>query len=235
MKIFPAVDVFGGKAVRLYHGDYEKMTVYGDPDRFAREFAREGAEYLHVVDLEGAKSGETPNCEVIAGVIKVFGRFTEVGGGVRSLDVCEKYFSRGAGRVVIGTAALNGGFIAEAVKEYGDRIAVGLDLRGGRAAVNGWTEDSGAEASKLIPMFAEAGVKTVICTDISRDGAMCGANIALYSGIVRPRGMELIASGGVSSVSDVYALKKAGADGAIIGKAYYSGALSIKQALEAAK
>ncbi len=237
MKIFPAVDIYEGQVVRLYKGDYEKMTVYGtSPLSVAREFVRAGAEFIHMVDLEGAKSGGVPNISVISEVARCTPLFVEVGGGVRSMEVVDKYISAGVGRVIIGTAAVTDEpFLTEALAKYGDKIAVGADVKDGKIAIKGWREESEYTLDAFLSRMCEVGVKTVICTDISKDGAMAGTNLELYASLNKKYPLDIIASGGVSSISDISALDDMGMYGAIIGKAYYTGAIDLKEALEAVK
>jgi len=237
MRIFPAIDLYDGKAVRLYKGDYQQMTIYNEnPVAVAEDFVKSGAEYLHLVDLEGAKSGETPNISVIENIIRQTDLFTEVGEGIRSIEVIDRYLSIGVKRVILGTAAVtDDAFLRESVKKYGDSVAVGVDLKDGVVAIKGWTEGSAYTAESFLEKLSDLGVKTIICTDISKDGAMMGANHELYEGIHEKYGMDLIASGGVSSMQDVTRLAKLGIYGAIIGKAYYTGAINLKEAIEAAK
>ena len=237
MEIYPAIDLYGGKAVRLYQGDYAAMTEYADdPARVAREFAAAGAKRIHVVDLEGAKTGGTPNFDVVLAVKKAFGGFLEVGGGIRSHETARRYLDGGADRVILGTAAVTDAALLERLLGlYGARVAVGADLRDGSVAVRGWTEKSGLGADEFLTAMEKAGVGTVICTDVARDGAMRGANRALYGDLVRRYSMEIIASGGVSTLEDVRELAALGCAGAIIGKAYYTGAIDLREALEAAK
>lgn len=237
MKIFPAIDLYEGKAVRLLRGDYDQMTVYsGEPWRVAADFAACGASCLHLVDLEGARTGATPNLEVIRKIIGTTALFTEVGGGIRSTEVIERYLDAGVSRIILGTAAVTSpGFAAEAVQTFGDRIAVGVDIKDGRVAIRGWTETSALDALEFCAGMEAIGVRTLICTDISRDGAMQGANHALYRTLAERFGMNIIASGGVSSLADVERLAALGIDGAIIGKAYYTGAIDLREALKAAE
>ena len=237
MKIFPAIDLFGGKAVRLFKGDYNQMTVYNDnPVSVALDFKAQGAQYLHLVDLEGAKSGGTPNIETIKQIVAATDAFVEVGGGIRSLDVVEKYVSAGVKRVILGTAAVNDrAFLQEAVAAYGDKIAVGVDLKDGFVAIKGWTEKSQEEGFAFCKSMQDLGVKTIICTDVSKDGAMKGANHALYKKLKEQLDINVIASGGVSSIEDVKILKEIDVYGAIIGKAYYTGAIDLSQAIKVAR
>ena len=233
MKLFPAIDIYGGKAVRLLHGDYAKMTIYGDnPLEIAQDFIACGAQNIHIVDLEGAKTGETPNLELIA-KIAACGLFAEVGGGIRSEDVAARYLDAGVQRVILGTAAVTDPALLERlVARYGERIAVSVDVKDGYAAIRGWQEQSALTCDALCERLQDVGVKTVICTDISRDGAMRGTNRALYADLTRRYKMNFIASGGVSSMEDVIALRDSGVYGAIIGKAYYTGAIDLKAAIE---
>ncbi len=235
MLIFPAIDLYEGKAVRLYQGDYAQMTVYSeDPPALAAEFRAAGASCLHVVDLEGAKSGTTPNLETVKRLAGA-GLFTELGGGIRSMRVVEDYLSAGVDRVILGTAAVTDeAFLREAVASFGPKVAVGVDLREGCVAIKGWTEKTSLPAMDFCKRMEDLGVQTIICTDISRDGAMRGTNRALYGELTKALRLEIIASGGVSSLEDVSALKALGVSGAIIGKAYYTGAIDLRKAIEAA-
>ena len=237
MFIFPAIDLFEGKAVRLYKGDYAQMTVYNEnPLSVAKDFAAAGATHLHVVDLEGARSGETPNLDTVAALAASSGLFTEVGGGIRSMEVVERYLNAGVHRVILGTAAVNDeAFLKEALARYGERIAVGVDIKDGFVAIKGWTEKSSLDALEFCAKMEALGVKTIICTDISKDGAMKGTNHELYRTLSQRFGVQIIASGGVSSIEDVKKLAALDIYGAIIGKAYYTGAISLAQAIEVAK
>lgn len=237
MNIFPAIDLYGGKAVRLYKGDYAQMTVYNDdPVSVARDFVDCGAAFVHVVDLEGARDGGTPNFETIRRIARETGLFLEAGGGVRDMQAVERYLSCGASRVILGTAAVyDEAFLQQAVKAYGGKIAVGVDLAGGRVATHGWTQTSDYTCEAFFQKLQRYGVQTVICTDISRDGAMRGANGALYRALCAQFSMDIIASGGVSSLDDIRALRALGLSGAIIGKAYYTGAIDLKEAIEVAR
>ncbi len=236
MKLFPAVDLFSGKAVRLYKGDYANMTVYNDnPTEVALDFKKCGAKFMHVVDLEGAKSGDTPNIETVKKIVKAFGGFVEVGGGIRSLEVIKTYIEAGVMRVILGTAAVTDrAFLGEAVKLYGEKIAVGVDIKDGFVAIKGWTEKSDLEAFAFCREMQTIGVKTIICTDISRDGAMKGTNHELYAKLMKEVDINIIASGGVTDITDIERLTASGIYGAIIGKAYYTGAIDLKGALEVA-
>ena len=233
MIIFPAIDLYGGSAVRLYKGDYARKTVYSsDPVSVALDFRAAGAKYAHLVDLEGAKNGGSPNFGLVCEIKKRSGLFCEIGGGIRDMAAVEKYLSAGVDRVILGTSALTvPGFAAGAVREFGDRIAVGIDIRDGNVAVRGWTEDSGVDAFEFCSRMRDDGVRYLICTDISRDGAMRGTNRELYRDLSGRFDMNITASGGVSSMDDVRALKEMGLYGAIIGKAYYTGDIRLRDAI----
>ena len=236
MNIFPAIDLYGGQAVRLYKGDYSQMTVYDpDPLNTARKFEAAGARYLHMVDLEGAKTGGTPNAETIRRVVENTRLFVELGGGIRTMEVVEKYLSLGVRRVILGTAAItDSDLVTRAVQKYGDAIAVGADVRDGFISIRGWTEQSDMTLEAFMDKFQHMGVQTVICTDISRDGAMRGTNRALYAELQQRYHMDIIASGGVSTMEDIRALKDMKLYGAIIGKAYYTGAIDLAEAIREA-
>ena len=237
MLIFPAIDLYNGKAVRLYKGDYSKMTIYNDnPLAVAEDFKNQGATCLHIVDLEGAKTGETPNIETVKALAEKSELFTEIGGGIRNLETAEKYINSGVNRIILGTAAVKDEkFLAEAVKKYGDKVAVGVDIKDGFVAIKGWTEKSDYDAYTFCDKMEKIGVKTLIITDISKDGAMQGTNLELYKELSQKYNMQITASGGVSTIEDVKNLAKINMYGAIIGKAYYTGAISIKEAVEVAK
>lgn len=237
MIIFPAIDIIGGNAVRLFKGDYDQMTVYNpDPVKVAEDFKACGATHIHLVDLEGAKSGLTPNLATVERIVKSGGLFTEIGGGIRNMETVEKYFSIGIDRVILGTAAVNDPkFLEEAVKKYGKKIAVGVDIKDGFVAVKGWTEKSQFEGIEFCKQMQDKGVDTIICTDISKDGAMKGTNRELYHDLSKTLGINIVASGGVSSIDDIVALREMELYGAIIGKAYYTGAIDLKEAVEKAK
>lgn len=237
MELYPAIDLYGGQAVRLYKGDYAQMTVYSaHPELVAKDFAAAGAKSIHLVDLEGAKTGKPENVTAIRKILDETDLFAEVGGGIRSLETVERYLSIGVGRVILGTAAVTDpAFLEAALAKYGKKIAVGVDLKDGFVAIKGWTEKSALTAADFFSKMERLGVKTVICTDISRDGAMQGTNRELYRELSQAYHLDLIASGGVSSLEDVLALKAMGLHGAIIGKAYYIGAINLKQAVEAAR
>ncbi len=236
MKIFPAIDLFQGQAVRLFKGDYQQMTVYNpDPVAVAKDFQSAGATCLHLVDLEGAKSGTTPNLSVIAHIVAQTKLFTQVGGGIRSVETIKAYLAHGVDRVILGTAAVTDhDFLTQAVSQFGERIAVGVDIRDGFVAIKGWTEQSQFTCDEFCEKLQKLGVKTLICTDISRDGAMKGTNLELYRRLSQTYSMDIVASGGVSSMADIRALREMELYGAIIGKAYYTGAIDLRQAIEVA-
>lgn len=237
MNIFPAIDLYEGKAVRLYKGDYNAMTVYSDrPEEIAKDFKAQGANHLHLVDLEGAKTGRTPNLQTVKKIVACTDLFVEVGGGIRSIEVIESYLSAGVNRVILGTAAVTDrAFLQEALTLYGDKVAVGVDIKDGFVAIKGWTEKSALEAFSFCKELEALGVKTIICTDVSKDGAMQGTNHELYKKLTETLGLDIVASGGVSSIEDIRKLKELGLYGAIVGKAYYTGAVSIAEAVEVVK
>ena len=237
MILYPAIDLVGGKAVRLYKGDYARMTVYSDdPVSVAKDFQNAGATRMHLVDLEAAKSGAPENAATIRAIAENTDLFLEVGGGIRTMQTLEAYLDLGVDRAILGTAAVTDPqFLEAAVEKYGDKVAVGVDLKDGYVAIKGWTQVSDLTAEAFFEKMEALGVKTVICTDISRDGAMKGTNRELYRALSKKFSIDLIASGGVSDLEDILALKAMGLHGAIIGKAYYTGAIDLKQALEAAR
>ena len=234
MILFPAIDLIGGRAVRLYKGDYDKVTVYSDePWKVARDFVACGADHIHIVDLEGAKDGTTPNFDTVLKIKRESGAFCEIGGGIRSMQTVDKYLDAGVDCVILGTAAIEDEtFLREAVGKYGDSIAVGADLKDGYVAVKGWRVVSDVAADDFFSKMEKIGVKTVICTDISKDGAMGGTNRALYLSLVNKYSVNVVASGGVSTLDDVRSLRDMGLHGAIIGKAYYTGAIDLARAAE---
>lgn len=235
MILFPAIDIVSGKAVRLYKGDYDQMTVYGDhPEQIALDFKNCGATHIHIVDLEGARDGGTPNFDTVLKIKEHSRLFCEVGGGIRSMEVVDRYLSAGIDRVILGTAAISDeAFLKKAIEKYGERIAVGADIREGFIAVKGWLERSQVTVDEFFERMQNLGVKTIICTDINRDGAMRGTNLSLYRTMGRRYSVDITASGGVSSMDDIHALKEMDLYGAIIGKAYYTGAIDLKKAVEA--
>ena len=234
MQIFPAIDLSGGQVVRLYQGDYDKMTVYGaDPCAVARDFIAAGAKYLHVVDLDGAKDGTLANFESIAAIAKQGGLYIEVGGGIRTEERIRQYLDLGVSRCILGTIAVKDfDFTARMAQKYGDAIAVGVDARDGYVAINGWKELSTETGIEFCRRLRDAGVKTVIYTDISRDGAEKGTNLELYHQLAEIEGLNITASGGVSSIEELKELQRTGTHAAILGKALYTGRLDLKTVIE---
>lgn len=237
MELFPAIDLIGGCAVRLVKGDYTQKTVYSDnPAEVAKSFAAAGAKYLHVVDLEGAKDGGTPNLETIQNIVENGGLLVEVGGGIRSEEVIQKYLDAGVFRVILGTAAVqNPAFLEEMVQKYGEKIAVGVDIKDGMVAIKGWTEVSAESCFDFCEKLQKIGVKTIICTDISKDGLLSGTNLELYKELSEKFSVDIVASGGVTTLDDVKKLAEMGMYGAILGKALYTGNIDLKAAVELTK
>ena len=237
MNIFPAIDLYEGKAVRLFKGDYNQMTVYSDtPEKVALYFKECGAEYIHLVDLEGAKSGETPNFNTVKKIIELSGLKAEIGGGIRSEEVIERYINAGAFRVILGTAAATDPELLERVaKRFGEKIAVGCDLLNGFVATKGWTETTNETGEEFFARMEKLGIKTIICTDISRDGAMKGTNLELYKRLSEKFSIDIIASGGVTNLGDVERLSEMNLYGAILGKAIYTGNIDLKNAIGVTK
>ena len=237
MILFPAIDLFEKKAVRLYKGDYANMTVYSEnPIEIARDFEAKGCTHIHMVDLEGAKDGTTPNLAIVEQIAKETSLFVEIGGGIRSMDTVERYLDAGVSRVILGTAAVNDeGFLRTAVAAYGEKIAVGADVKDGYIAIKGWLETAAVTLEDFLAKMEAIGVKNIICTDISKDGAMQGTNLTLYRQLSEKFRLDITASGGVSTLEDVRQLRKMDIYGAIIGKAYYTGAIDLAEALEVAK
>ena len=237
MKIFPAIDLYDKKAVRLFKGDYAQMTIYSEnPIEVARDFEEKGAKYIHMVDLEGAKNGTTPNLDIVKDIANNTGLFVEIGGGIRSMETVKAYLDSGASRVILGTSAVTDeSFLKEAVNTYGEKIAVGADVKDGYIAIKGWIEKSQYSLDEFLSKMEKIGVKTIICTDISKDGAMNGTNLELYRELNEKYSLDIIASGGVSTIDDVCALRKMNMYGAIIGKAYYTGAIDLREPIEVAK
>lgn len=234
MIILPAIDLLDRKAVRLLKGDYNQVTVYSNsPLEVAEKFKSLGADYIHMVDLDGAKYGTTPNMDIVAEVAEKTGLFVEIGGGIRSMQTVKDYIGAGVSRVILGTAAIcDEAFLDEAVAAYGEKIAVGADVKNGKIAVKGWLEESNVTLDEFFEKMQKKGVKNIICTDISRDGAMRGTNLELYRELSEKYSLDITASGGVSSLDDVKALRQMNLYGAIIGKAYYTGAVDLKEAIE---
>ncbi len=237
MKIFPAIDLINGQVVRLLKGDYDKVTVYGnDPLSVAKDFEACGAEFIHIVDLDAAKDGKVHNFNIIKSICENNNLKVEFGGGIRSEDVIKQYIEAGVFRVILGTIAIkNPKFTKEMIKKYKEKIAVGVDISGEMVAIHGWTEVSSVSCDEIFSDLESAGAKCVICTDISKDGAMEGTNLALYRDLSEKYSIDIVASGGVSSIEDVKALKGMNIYGAILGKALYTGAVDLKQAIEVAK
>ena len=237
MLIFPAIDLYDGKAVRLYKGDYQNMTVYSDnPLSVALDFVAAGATCIHMVDLEGARDGTTPNLAIVREIAEKTPLFTEIGGGIRSMETVRAYLDAGVDRVILGTAAVTDpDFLKAALDAYGERIAVGVDIKDGRVAIKGWLETAEEDALTFCKKMQTMGVRTIISTDISKDGAMMGANHELYRTLAERFDLQIVASGGVSSIDDVEKLRARNLYGAIIGKAYYTGAIDLKEAIEVSK
>lgn len=237
MYIYPAIDLIGGKAVRLLKGDYNKKTVYNDnPLEVVKDFKNQGAEFLHLVDLDGAKSGTTDNFEIIKKIAQEGGLFTEIGGGIRDIETVDKYLNVNINRVIIGTAAVtNPNFLSEAISKYGDKISVGVDIKDGFVAIKGWTQKSEFTLFDFCKKMQDMGVKHLICTDISKDGAMKGTNLEMYKELSQRFNLDITASGGVSSIEDIENLRKLNLYGAIIGKAYYTGAINLSDAIRVAR
>ncbi|MBR3261986.1 MAG: 1-(5-phosphoribosyl)-5-[Lachnospiraceae bacterium] len=237
MLIFPAIDLLEGQAVRLLKGDYTQKTVYSDdPVQVAKDFKAQGATCIHIVDLEGAKDGTTPNLPIVCAIKEQTNLFCEIGGGIRSMDVIRRYMDAGIDRVILGTAAVaDKELLQQAVAEYGEKIAVGVDIKDGKVAVKGWLVDSGLDAFDFCREMVAIGIKTLICTDISKDGAMQGTNRELYRELAKEFSVQITASGGVSTIDDVKALRAMDLYGAIIGKAYYIKAIDLAEAIEVAR
>lgn len=234
MKLFPAIDLYNGKAVRLYKGDYNNMTVYSDnPLEIALDFQEKGSKHIHLVDLEGAKLGTTPNINVVKNIVTNTSLFSEIGGGIRDIKTIEAYLDVGVNRVILGTAAVTDeSFLTEAIKKFGNKISVGVDIKDGFVAIKGWTEKSNFTCFEFFQKMQDLGVETIICTDISKDGAMQGTNRELYKELSEKFTVNIIASGGVSSLEDVISLRNMGLYGAIIGKAYYIGSIDLAKAIK---
>ena len=238
MKIFPAIDLYNGCAVRLLKGDYNQMTIYSEnPGEFAAAFEQKGAENLHLVDLEGAKSGATPNLNTIKNIVSQTNLYTELGGGIRSLSTIDKYLNIGVNRLILGTAAITEqGFVEAAIKEFGqDSIAVGIDIKEKKVAIKGWTEVTDITCDEFCKQMESIGVKTIICTDISKDGAMKGTNRQLYKSLSEKFGLDIMASGGVSTLDDIKALSDMNLYGAILGKALYTSVIDLEDAIKTVK
>ena len=233
MNIFPAIDLFGGAAVRLYKGDYNNMTVYDrDPLRVAKAFAACGASYLHIVDLEGAKQGEIRSFDIVRKIAETTGLNIEIGGGIRTEEAICRYLDAGVDYVILGTAAVNNrDFLSDMAEKYSDHLAVGIDILDGNVAVKGWTERTDVSCDDMFSLITSLGISRVICTDISKDGAMQGTNRQLYASLSEKYSVNIVASGGVSSLDDIRALQDMNLFGAIVGKAYYTGAINLSDAI----
>lgn len=233
MKLYPAIDLRGGQAVRLYQGDYDQMTVYNaDPVAQAQQFIEAGAKYLHVVDLDGAKDDTTANMETIAAIANLGGLKIEVGGGIRDEERIRRYLDLGVDRCILGTIAVkNFDFTAEMAQKYDAHIAVGVDMRDGLVAVNGWKEITPEPGVAFCRRCAEAGVKAVIATDISRDGTMQGTNLSLYRELLTIPGLEITASGGIAAMQELVELQAMHCHAAILGKSIYTGAIDLAEAV----
>ena len=237
MNIFPAIDLINGQVVRLLKGDYDKVTVYdNDPVSVAKDFEACGAKYIHIVDLDAAKDGKVHNFDIIKAICEETNLKVEIGGGVRSEDVIKQYIDAGVFRVILGTIAIkNPDFTKEMISKYKEKIAIGVDISEGMVAIHGWTEVSAISCDELFVDLQKAGADCVICTDISKDGAMQGTNLELYRDLSKKYSINIVASGGVSSMDDICALKEMNLYGAILGKALYQGAVDLKEAIEVAK
>lgn len=235
MLIFPAIDMFDHKAVRLLKGDYKKMTVFSkDPVSVSKQFQDAGAQWIHLVDLQGALHGDTPHEDIVERIVTETDLNVEIGGGIRNSETVRKYIDLGVSRVILGTAALQDrSFLEHMVSLYGDAIAVGVDLRDGYVATHGWTETSSVTGMDFCRELAQIGVSTIIATDISRDGAMQGPNVALYQSLLDSFPGNITASGGVSSLEDILSLNSLDLYGAILGKAYYTGNVNLNAAVKA--
>ena len=237
MILFPAIDLYEKKAVRLYKGDYANMTVYSDdPLAVARDFERAGCTHIHMVDLEGARDGTTPNLDVVEKISRQTSLFVEIGGGIRTMDTVERYLRAGVDRVILGTAAVSDeDFLRRAAERWGEKLSVGADVKDGRIAIRGWRETAAVTLEDFLQKMESIGIGHIICTDISKDGAMQGTNLELYRRLSRQFSMDITASGGVSTLEDIRRLRQMDLYGAIIGKAYYTGAIDLKEALEVAR
>lgn len=240
MKIFPAIDIRGGKCVRLTEGRFDQETVFADnPVDMAKKWLEEGAEFLHVVDLDGALAGKSVNLEIAAEISKIVNIPVQLGGGIRTIENIEAVLSSGINRVILGSIAVkNPELVKEACKKFGESIVVGIDARDGQAAVEGWGVTGGIGAEELACRMAEAGVARIIYTDISRDGTLSGVNVEATSSLAKRAGIPVIASGGVSGIEDILAVKAAekdGVEGVIVGKAIYTGSLDLKEAIKLAR
>lgn len=240
MIIFPAIDIRGGKCVRLTEGKFDQETIFADnPVEMAKKWAEQGAEFLHIVDLDGALAGKSVNLDVVKSIVKNVNIPVQLGGGIRTLNNIEQVLDAGISRVILGSVAVrHPELIQEACQLYGDRIIVGIDAREGQVAVEGWGVSGGILAGQLAKKMAAAGVERIIYTDISRDGTLAGVNITATRDIAKMAGIKVIASGGVNSLDDIYALKALaaeGIEGVVVGKAIYTGKFELKTAIRAAR
>lgn len=233
MKIFPAIDLRFGKVVRLTEGDYNTTKEYSnDPVNIAKGFYKDGARYLHMVDLDGAKDGNTPNFDSVCNVAKQCDMFIEIGGGIRDEYIIKSYLDAGVDRVIIGTVAVeNPDFLKEMVDKYKEKIAVGIDARNGKIATKGWTEITDVDSVEYCNTLNKMGVDTIIYTDIEKDGKMMGTNIDIYKQLSQIKGTNIVASGGITTTDELMVLKKIGVYGAIVGKAIYEGAINLERLL----
>lgn len=237
MIIFPAIDLYDKKAVRLYKGDYQNMTVYSEnPIEIAKDFEQKGATHIHIVDLEGSKFGTTPNIDIVRQIANETSLFVEIGGGIRTIETAQKYIDAGVSRIILGTAAVeDDSFLETCIDKFGEKTAVGADVKDGFIAIKGWLEKSKLTLDDFLLKMQNLGIKNVICTDISKDGAMKGTNLELYRELSQKYSLDITASGGVSTIEDIKNLREMEIYGAIIGKAYYIGAIDLCEALEVAK
>ena len=237
MNLIPAIDLIGGQAVRLKKGDYNQVTVYNtNPSEVAASFEKQGASFLHIVDLDGAKNGSTANFSTIQSIVSQTNLSVEVGGGIRSIETVEKYLSLGVDRVILGTAAVTDpDFLKQCVRKYPQQTAVGIDIKDGLVAIKGWTEVSNLSCFDFCRFVEDLGVQTIICTDISKDGMMSGTNVTLYRSMGEQFHMNIIASGGVSTMQDIEQLCAIKIFGAILGKALYTGSIDLAEAISKTK
>jgi phosphoribosylformimino-5-aminoimidazole carboxamide ribotide isomerase len=236
MQVWPAIDLRGGNCVRLLQGDYDRETIFGrDPAAMARRWVSEGAEYLHLVDLDGARDGRSVNCDAIAAIALAVDIPCELGGGIRDEQTIEQLLALGLARLVIGTKAVKEpGWFRRVCQRFPGKLAVGIDARNGRVASEGWLETSDIAATELARMLADEPIAAVIYTDIARDGMMSGPNFEAMAEMRRAVQIPLVASGGITTADDVRRLAEAGMDGCIIGRALYEGSLTLGEALAAA-
>lgn len=237
MKIIPAIDIIGGKVVRLIKGDYNRVTSYNEnPEEVARSFYADGAKYLHIVDLDGAKEGRAVNASVIKNIIQNCKMEIEIGGGIRNFAQIDEYLNNGASKVILGTSAVNNQkFLIDCINRYGNKIAVGVDAKNGFVAVNGWKEVTEIDSVDFCKKLSDCGVKNLIYTDISKDGALKGTNLDIYEVLCQTKQIKLTASGGITYLDEIKKLAEIGIDGAIIGKAIYEGKIILKQAIAVAE